>query len=337
MAHEARNSFARFQRLDPGLSLGDLLTNRDIEMAEASETTEAQSNRLIIAVDFGTTFSSVAYALLSENMPTDALGPAQVRCIAKYPDDRPPPGVTFAWEPREDVPTELWYSLGLASQQRRSGKIEKQVSGEDSMDEDTMSIASDSSSRLSITLSDDENDAEHEGDHIRDDHGRFDPLFWGFGVQKQLKMIDIPKDATKRLARFKLMLDDKTIETDEIRAQLAPVLNNLRKLKLIKQDTDVISHYLYKLFQHTRDELRQLNDYKENMPIEFVLCVPAVWPSKACRIMQAAMSVAVQKAELGTLANDSLNNLFIISEPEAAAACVLAEDNNDIYVSYFSV
>jgi hypothetical protein len=63
----------------------------------------------------------------------------------------------------------------------------------------------------------------------------------------------------------------------------------------------------------------------------------SVWPSRAYRAMQAAMSVAAKRPELGSLVNGSLDNLFIISEPEAAAACVLAEDNNDIYVGYFSI
>jgi hypothetical protein len=52
--------------------------------------------------------------------------------------------------------------------------------------------------------------------------------------------------------------------------------------------------------------------------------------------MQAAMSTAAKRSEFGNLVNGNLDNLFIISEPEAAAACVLAEDSNDIYVGGFS-
>lgn len=49
--------------------------------------------------------------------------------------------------------------------------------------------------------------------------------------------------------------------------------------------------------------------------------------------MQTAMKIAVEECGLGDQANNSVCNLFIISEPEAAAACVLAEHENELYVS----
>jgi hypothetical protein len=204
------------------------------------------------------------------------------------------------------------------------------------MNEDPTS--SDASSEFSCSFPEDADNLEDEQNNTGEDRGRSAPLFWGFGVQKQLKNIDIPKDGTRRLARFKLMLDENSTATESIRAELSLVLRNLKKSRLIKQDTDVISDYLEQLFKHTKDELRRLNEYSSSIPIEFVLCVPAVWPSRACRVMQAAMSAAAERSELGSLVNGSLDNLFIISEPEAAAACVLAEDNNnDIYVGYSSI
>lgn len=335
MAHASQTSFPRFQRFDPGQILGDLPSDRDIEMAEAEPATEDPSSRLIVAFDFGTTFSSVAYARVSEKTPRDTVGITDVRCITRYPDDRAPPGVTLAWEPREDVPTELWYSLPPPPKQKQSGHQNMQISGEESMNEDP--TWSDASSEFSCSFPEDAENLDNEQENTGEDRGRSDPLFWGFGVQKQLRNIDIPKDGTRRLTRFKLMLDEKSEETEAVRAELSLVLKNLKRSRLIKQDTDVISDYLEQLFKHTKDELQRLNEYSVNIPIEFVLCVPAVWPSRACRVMQAAMSAAAKRSELGSLVDGSLDNLFIISEPEAAAACVLAEDNNDIYVSYSSI
>ncbi|PMD30615.1 hypothetical protein L207DRAFT_549324 [Hyaloscypha variabilis F] len=298
-------------------------------MAEAEPAPAEPPNRLIIAFDFGTTFSSVAYALVSDETPRDTVDITDVRCIARYPDDRPQPGVTFGWEPREDVPTELWYSLPLTSKHKQSGHQSMQISEEESMNGD--STMSDASSEFSCSFPDDTDNLEDEEENTGANGGRSDPLFWGFGVQKQLKHIDIPKDGTRRITRFKLMLDEKSEETEDIRAELFPILKNLKRSKMIKHNTDVINDYLEQLFRHTKDELRRLTLYNVNTPIEFVLCVPAVWPSKACRAMQAAMSAAAKGSELGSLVNGGIDNLFIISEPEAAAACVLAEDNNDIY------
>ena len=335
MAHTSQTSFTRFQKFDPGPILDDVPSDRDVEMAEAGPATEGLSSRLIVAFDFGTTFSSVAYARVSDRIPRDTVGITDVRCIARYPDDRAPPGVTFTWEPREDVPTELWYSLPLSPKQRQSGHQSMHISGEQSMNEDPTS--SDASSEISCLSPEDADNLENEQENTREDRGRSAPLFWGFGVQKQLKNIDIPKDGTRRLTAFKLMLDEKSEATEDIRAELSIILKNLKKSRLIKQNTDVISDYLEQLFRHTKDELRRLGEYSAKVPVEFVLCVPAACPSRACRIMQAAMNAAAKRSELGGLVDGSLDNLFIVSEPEAAAACVLAEDNNDIYVGCSSI
>jgi len=330
MAHTVQSSFDIFQRVDPGFMLDDPHSDRDVDMSEAAPATEDSSSHLIVAFDFGTTFSSVAYARVSERMPRDTLGITNVKCINRYPDDRAPPGVTFAWEPREDVPTELWYSLPAPPKQRQSGHQNLQSSGEESTNEDP--YLSDASSEFSCSHPEDAENLENEQINTGEDCGTSAPLYWGFGVQKQLKNIDIPKDGRRRLTRFKLMLDENNTATEGIRAQSSAVLKNLKKLKMIKQGTDVISDYLEQLFKHTKNELRRLNEYSDSTRVEFVLCVPAVWPSRACRVMQAAMSTAAKRSEFGNLVNGSLDNLFIISEPEAAAACVLAEDNNDIYV-----
>ncbi|PVH69481.1 hypothetical protein DL98DRAFT_522149 [Cadophora sp. DSE1049] len=329
MADLVQGSFDRFQRIDTAHVLDDSPSERDVDMVDVGQATEESPGHLIVAFDFGTTFSSVAYARVVEGVSRDALGITNVKCITRYPDDRPPPGFTFAWEPREDVPTELWYNIPPSWKQRRTGRQTLQSSDEEAMNEDPN--LSDASSDFSCSRPEDEVDVETEQVNTGEDLGRSAPLFWGFGVQKQLKNIDIPKDGTRRLTRFKLMLDETSTATKDIRAELSVTLKNLKRAKIIKQDTDVITDYLAQLFQHTKNELLRLDEYSDYTPVEFVLCVPAVWPSKACRVMQAAMSTAAGRCGFGNLVNGSLDNLFIISEPEAAAACVLAEDNDDIH------
>jgi hypothetical protein len=72
--------------------------------------------------------------------------------------------------------------------------------------------------------------------------------------------------------------------------------------------------------------------------LETILCVPAIWSQKACRDMQTAMAIAMGQAGFPgvDVEDNNIDNLFIVSEPEAAAAFVLA-DSRDISVGYMSL
>ncbi len=48
------------------------------------------------------------------------------------------------------------------------------------------------------------------------------------------------------------------------------------------------------------------------------MTIPAIWTGDACRKMQRAMGVAIEQAKFGTV-----GNLFLVTEPEAAATYVL--------------
>ena len=48
--------------------------------------------------------------------------------------------------------------------------------------------------------------------------------------------------------------------------------------------------------------------------------------------MQTAMAAAISRTGFGKVDSGSIDNLFIVSEPEAAAACVLAESSQSILV-----
>ena len=145
--------------------------------------------------------------------------------------------------------------------------------------------------------------------------------------------MDVPKDGTTRLTRFKLLLDERSKETTALKGKLDQIIKRLKQKGFIKGYEDLIGDYLQQLFIHTKAMLQDSRVLMDNMPIEFVLCVPAVWPSKASRIMQAAMCKAVELSGLGSVTDNGLDNLFIVSEPEAAAACVLEEDSDNVNVS----
>jgi hypothetical protein len=335
MATASQDSFVTFKPFNPGPIPEDNHSDEDVEMAEADiligESVVAEnssaSERLIIAVDFGTTFSSVAYATVSKDCPEHSLDSIGIRCISRYPGDRYIASSTYDPESsREDVPTELWYNVGAP----RTSKI----TASPTSDEPWNSMADNENE----SGNDSGNDSEVDGEFTDDEDGKRERLFWGFGVQKHFQKMDIPKDGTTRLTRFKLLLGETSDETVEVRGEILPILRKLkRKDVAVGGLSDLIRDYLEQLFIHTLAELQKKKLLWSNTTIELVLCVPAVWPSKACRTMQVAMLDAVQLSGMGRWTNNILDNLFIVSEPEAAAACVLAEDNYDIYVSYSKV
>lgn len=327
MADATQTSIARFERIDLRAVIYDRSADGDVEMVDD------ERSRLIIALDFGTTFSSVAYARVSEAARGTTLGIMNVKCIANYPDDRSRNQTTFSRESREDVPTELWYTPKALKLRGRPSKVSKEPAPAESENEQSEEV--DSSTDSSSLTSEGDDGLENGQEPSEEDNGRQEPesLFWGFGVQRQLGNMDIQKDDSRRLSRFKLMLDKQNTLTTHIWTELGKILKKLKKMKLIKEDEDIIGDYLTQLFKHTKEQLQDTEDLDSRTPIEFVLCVPAVWPSKACRIMQTAMATAIQRSGLGSLEGGNISNLFIISEPEAAAACVLAENNDSIAVS----
>ena len=65
--------------------------------------------RMVIAIDFGTSFTSVAYTVIPRGVLPEDVDISQVKCIGNYPGYEPTPGIQ---DSREDVPTELWYNHG---------------------------------------------------------------------------------------------------------------------------------------------------------------------------------------------------------------------------------
>jgi hypothetical protein len=310
-------------------STGSLPIDEDVEMIDLNRDEHAavsERDRLIVAVDFGTTFSSVAYARVKKGTQPSRIGYSTIKCVDRYPEYKPPLGAS---DSREDVPTELWYhpepDLAPSSSQNL-GPTTSSVDGfginwtsrYPSSDEEIMSCTS---------LQDAE--VEEKSDVNNPQASR--PECWGFGVQRQLDKVDIPKDNEGRIANFKLLLDDSEA-TKDIRANLTPIINHLKRTKLIQKEEDLFAHYLTHLLQNAKQHLSEQGVLEDDTPVEFVLCVPAKWPIKGRRVLQTALKSAVKDVRLGKQNEDGGLDLFIVAEPEAAAACVLAEDRAEILV-----
>jgi hypothetical protein len=81
--------------------------------------------------------------------------------------------------------------------------------------------------------------------------------------------------------------------------------------------------FLTHLLAHTKAQLIS-HGFNDNDSVEWVLCVPVVWRRRAVRKMQDALIEASHRSLFGRTISNSVENLYIVSEPEAAAAHVLA-------------
>ena len=304
--------------------------NTDILMSDSAP--EADGNNLpeprhfVVAVDFGTTFSSVAYVGYAHENQRRRIELRQIEIVDRYPDH---PYGNFICH---DVPTEIWY----APKRERPVSLnqiipEPQLPGPANGAGDYDNDCSDSEVGSEATL-----ELEHSYPRLQDQPNTGTPLLWGYGVQDQLKEAEYETDYSSRLSRFKLILDESE-HTATVRTTLSETCTTLKKMMLIKEDTDIIGDYLEQLFRHTKMRLIESEGYTDASTVEFVLCIPAVWKSKAARQMQVAMTTAITNSGLGKLQNKSIDNLFIVSEPEAAAACVLASDRARLKVSLYHV
>jgi hypothetical protein len=237
-----------------------------------------QRRRFIVAVDFGTTFSAVAYTVLRPGEDRTFVDIHQISCISGYDDaSESVRGLTM------EVPTETCYPLSVRPTEASSGEM---------MDLDALI------------------DTEQ--------------IFrWGFSVHEHFKLPDADRSSFQRITRSKLLLA-KSDYTRELREQLRVTAKKLEALGIIKDSMDLIVDFLTHLLAHTKAQLILSHDFNDNDSVEWVLCVPVAWRRRAVRKMQDALTEASHRALFGRTISNSVENLYIVSEPEAAAAHVLA-------------
>ena len=100
-----------------------------------------------------------------------------------------------------------------------------------------------------------------------------------------------------------------------------------------KSVVEVVAEFLRGVYQHTCTELQRVVGSTEfaTTPIEFWFTVPAIWTEKAT----AATVQAARLAGFGTQTNRPQDELFIVTEPEAAAMAVLTA--NPFHMPHSSV
>jgi molecular chaperone DnaK (HSP70) len=137
---------------------------------------------------------------------------------------------------------------------------------------------------------------------------------WGYKVRQRLRCQPNERlNSSNSIIRFsKLLLDDNDITSDS-RLELKKILR-----KIGKTEHEVIKDYLMEIFKHTKKQLIERENFNTACEVELVLCVPAGWSAEALRRMQEVFGDVIDETQFG-----SIFNLFILHEPEAAAAYVL--------------
>ncbi|GFF41245.1 predicted protein [Aspergillus udagawae] len=266
-------------------SINQSSTRAELPAANGTDDgNEGQPPRqFIVAVDFGTTFSAVAYTVLRPGDERTFVDVHQISCISDYGDaGESVRGLTM------EVPTETCYPLRPRPSQASSGEM---------MDLDA-----------AITT------APIDTDQI---------FRWGFSVPEHFKTPDADRSNLRRITRSKLLLD-KTDFTRELREQLQITAKELEALEIITNSLDLIVDFLTHLLTHTKAQLIKSHGFDDRDSVEWVLCVPVVWRRRAVRKMQDALIEASRRSLFGRTISNSVENLYIVSEPEAAAAHVLA-------------
>ncbi|KAF7593676.1 hypothetical protein BBP40_011086 [Aspergillus hancockii] len=285
-----------------------------------SEADPSSSRRFVVALDFGTTFSSVSVVCVNDRWGEPAeVHPSQIWSVDSFPD-----APSTYNENRVDVPTQCLYPGGAPHRDPIAHLMMGYDDAEPTRDYEASSGGSVNEITDNLggyTMSDD------DGLDLMDMDAQLGDYYWGYEVQKVMRELD---DGDERRAqgihRFKLLLDTSEL-TSNLRKELVPTLDMLQEKNIIsdKRETDIIADYLKRLFDHTKVQMRERHLYTDGELVEFALCIPAIWTRKACRTMQMAMTAALHRTGFITERFHDVDNLFIVHEPEAAAAYVFAQ------------
>ncbi|KAJ4267095.1 hypothetical protein NW762_003193 [Fusarium torreyae] len=272
--------------------------------------------RLIIAIDFGTTYSAVSYVAIPEGCPSDSVDFGAIRSIQNYPDSW---NFNSGDQMVMEVPSEVIYPLDRHFRDQVNLDHDE-PEFENELGDDVGTRASGPAAGTNLehrSLPDGDGDVSMLTDLA-------DEFRWGYQVHELWSLPATHSDENNQpLSRFKLLLDNSPT-TETVRTQLNETLDTLRSRRVVQGPLHVIADFLTQLLEHTQYEL-QSKGFDDSYHREIVLCVPAIWTQKACRDMQTCLAVAMKRASFQgvDVQNNSIENLFIVSEPEAAAAYML--------------
>ncbi|KUJ10103.1 uncharacterized protein LY89DRAFT_596948 [Mollisia scopiformis] len=287
---------------------------------------------ILIGIDYGTTFTSISYFTYFDGEAVTTIYPSDIATISNWPED-PMRGLNL------HVPTEQWYSSIPINRSPTTGRIEPdpEVDGFSSSSEEEnenepsrlrRSPAPRPDQRLSQILDSSSADDDSSPD-----------LLWGFQCPYQRYIAHTTRDYRRHVDRVKLMLLN-TEHTKKGREELQPVFEDLIENQLVRNNgiqrpdldcelvQDMITDYLAKIFQHTRQELIARGEYDNKSCVKFALTVPVMFSKISSLVLQWALGEAIRVTGFGTLTNRNVDNLFLVTEPKAAATFLLGSSKD---------
>jgi len=294
--------------------------SEDVCMTDADSTAAGRANRrFIVAIDYGTTNSSASYAIPDNPLE---LRREQVQYITNYPKDPLTDllPASIHQNSSNEVPSEVWYP-------------DEDVQNADPFRYDI------ADARIVDTEADDDENYEHVNENEETADRAWerpktywrdvpDTVRWGFDAHPSATYSNASEFLNNRNSPIKwakLQLADGKLRAG-YPMKTRKSYNALKYHRVVRKELDFITDFLTCLFKHIKTELQNKHDLQDDEPVEMVLCVPVIWSCKARRDMHAAMAVAMKNSELGTTRSGCVEDLFIVSEPEAAAAYVLDEE-----------
>ncbi|KAM0247835.1 hypothetical protein ACHAP5_003845 [Fusarium lateritium] len=255
------------------------------------------AGRAYVAVDFGETNSAVSYAFVPEGTPSETISPKHVQTIRNYPSGM----VTSKSDPmRLEVPTQLLYPQGWAFRpldELRAAPPELGVAG------------------------------DGDGDSQMNDGAQ---LLWGYQVLEETMQVTTHSgNGDTLLYGFKVFMD-RAYSDETPRHHVIEALSRLgenspgRKIQVPEMLLLVTIDFLTRLLKHAKSQIMQKKFTITSS--EIVICVPVIWSQRAIRNMQTCISIAAKLAGFPGVRHedDCIGNVFIVSEPEAAATWLLA-------------
>jgi hypothetical protein len=298
----------------------------------AAVVAKYSDGQLLIGIDYGTTFTSVSYVKYSKDDECTAVYPADVSTISNWPEDNPNAHSL-------QVPTEIWYSSTPKTRRQDTGTVQPTplVDGSDSSSDSSSDSESDSDCQVGL-----QNDSSSpslaprarrgkspaiQPPHTNDDQGG--DMWWGFQCPYQKFAAHSTRNPLNHIKRNKLALLD-TDYTREGRDELVPVVETLLRNGTVRRHgglksnvQDLATDFFIPVLRHTEEQVRASGDYTANTEVRFALTVPVIFSQESRIVLQWALEEAVRTTGFGKLVGRGIDNLFMATEPKAAAAFLL--------------
>jgi molecular chaperone DnaK (HSP70) len=293
-------------------------TSTTLPEVDQQTPTPAEHNPIfVIAVDFGTTYSTVAFTKSKPNIALEQLGIDDIRCVDNY-NFVTGGGAIQLKAQYENVPTDILY-------------VEKGLGDATDDDSDVSDIGLDFDDSLSIPRHSTTNNTRKRKRRSSTRPRPPTTVLWGYGAHKrqQKHKCDVPEDnESHELVRLiKISLDEDSPHTKGLRSQLHIQFERMQRIGFVRDRNQIISCYLTRLLRHAKKILTRKEDLRPDSDVRFVLTIPVCWSEKACRIMHDAMAKAIRHSGLTILDTSIIPDLFMISEAEAAAQYVVATED----------